>query len=176
MAGALLWIAFVSGNRIPLLGSFDLGIHELGHLLTSPFGDVVSFVMGSGLQVLVPFGLAVYFWFWQRDAASTGLLMVWGGTSMQDVSVYVADAPFQDLQLIGGTHDWWWLLSHFGRMSWADELARGVWVVGLGLGLAGLVLIVTPVARSVWTWLGDGPDIRVPARGPIKVREPRRPL
>ena len=87
VAVVLLWIAFVAGNRVPLLGSFDLGIHELGHLITSPFGDVMSFVMGSGLQVLVPLGLAAYFWLWQRDAISSGLLMAWAGTSMQDVSV-----------------------------------------------------------------------------------------
>jgi len=63
----LLWIAFVHDSRLPLLGMFDLGIHELGHLVFRPFGMVASFLMGSGLQVLVPFGLAAYFWFWQRD-------------------------------------------------------------------------------------------------------------
>ncbi len=176
VAVVLLWIAFVAGNRIPLLGSFDLGIHELGHLITSPFGDVMSFVMGSGLQVLVPLGLAAYFWLWQRDAIFSGLLMAWGGTSMQDVSVYIADAPFQHLQLIGGTHDWWYLLSHFGKMSWANELSRGVWMLGLGLGLAGLGLILTPPAKDARSWLGEGPDIRVGTSRPTKVREPRRPL
>ncbi|NNF88454.1 MAG: hypothetical protein HKM97_08005, partial [Acidimicrobiia bacterium] len=84
---ALLWVAFVLGRRVPLLSMFDLGIHELGHLITRPFGMVVSFVLGSGLQILVPFGLAGYFWFWQRDRVSTGLLMCWGATAMQDVSV-----------------------------------------------------------------------------------------
>ena len=170
-----LWIAFVNGNRIPLLGSLDLGIHGFGHLITSPFGTILSFFMGSGLQVLVPFGLARYFWFWQRDHLSTGLLVVWGATSMQDVSVYVADAPYQDLQLIGGTHDWWYLLSHFERMAWANELSRGIWVLGLGMGLAGLGMILTPMAKAVWKWLGVGPVIRVKARGPASVREPRAP-
>ena len=171
----LLWIGFISGNRVPLLGSFDLGIHELGHLITRPFGEVVSFFMGSGLQVLVPFGLAVYFWFWQRDRLSTGLLMVWGATSMQDVSVYIADAPYRALQLIGGTHDWWYLLRHFGKTSWANELSRGVWLVGLGLGITGLALILMPLGKSIWSWLGDGPDIRVGNAGPARVREPRQP-
>ncbi len=78
VAVVMLWIAFVGGNRIPLLGSFDLGIHELGHLITSPFGEVASFFMGSGLQVLVPFGLAGYFWFWQHDRLSSGLRILDG--------------------------------------------------------------------------------------------------
>ena len=175
VAVVMLWIAFVGGNRIPLLGSFDLGIHELGHLITSPFGEVASFFMGSGLQVLVPFGLAGYFWFWQHDRLSSGLLMVWGATSMQDVGVYIADAPYQSLQLIGGTHDWWYLLSHFEKIAWANEISRGVWLIGLAVGVIGLGLIVTPPAMSVWSRPGDGTDIRVPEAGPNRVRERRQP-
>ena len=170
---ALLWVAFVLGRRVPLLSMFDLGIHELGHLITRPFGMVVSFVMGSGLQILVPFGLAGYFWFWQRDRVSTGLLMCWGATAMQDVSVYIADAPYRSLQLIGGTHDWWWLLSRRAHLDWADELSRGVWVTGLLLGLAGLGIIVSGPIREWWTAAGRGPAIRVP--GPVGVRRPRPP-
>ncbi len=169
----LLWIAFVNGDRVPLLGSFDLGIHELGHLITRPFGHVISFVMGSGLQVMVPFGLAAYFWFWRHDRIATGFLMVWGATSMQDASVYIADAPYQALPLIGGTHDWWYLLSHFGKLSWANEIARGVWLVGLGVGLVGIAFVTTPMARSIWEYLGDNAEPAVPVSG--KIRQPRPP-
>jgi hypothetical protein len=173
-AVALLWVAFVLERRVPVLGMFDLGIHELGHLITRPFGMVVHFIMGSGLQVLVPFGLAVYFWFWQRDRLSSGLLMCWGATSMQDVSVYIADAPYRSIQLIGGTHDWWWLLGRWHHLEWADEIARGIWLSGLALGLVGLGVIGLPFAREVWNQLGKRPAIRV--AGPVRVREPRRPL
>lgn len=167
----LLWVAFGLNQRVPLLAMFDLGIHELGHLVFRPFGMVASFVMGSGLQILVPFGLATYFWFWQRDRVSTGLLMAWGATSMQDVSVYVADAPYRSLQLIGGTHDWWWLLGRWNRIHLADEIADGVWFAGLLLGITGLGLIVVPFARQVWDWMGEGPAISV--SGPARVREVR---
>ncbi len=169
----LLWVAFALNRRVPLLSMFDLGIHELGHLITRPFGMVVSFVMGSGLQILVPFGLAAYFWSWQRDRIAAGLLMCWGATSMQDASVYIADAPFRSIQLIGGTHDWWWLLSRFRHLEWANEIARGVWLTGLGLGLLGLGVIVAPVAGEVWGAMGRGATIRV--AGPARIREPRRP-
>jgi len=60
VAVAPLWKDFVVGNRIPLLGSFDLGNHELGHLITSPFGEVAAFFIGSGLKGLAPLGLAGY--------------------------------------------------------------------------------------------------------------------
>jgi len=130
--------------------------------------------MGSGLQILVPFGLATYFWFWQRDRISAGLLMCWGATSMQDVSVYIADAPYRSIQLIGGTHDWWWLLSRRAHLDWADEISRGVWLTGLVLGLLGLGVVVVPLIAMAWEWMGRGPAIRV--QGRVRVREPRPPV
>lgn len=172
--GALmLYVAFRLGERIVLLAMFDLGIHELGHLIFRPFGMVVSFIMGSGLQVLVPFGLASYFWLWQRNHVATGWLMVWGATSMQDASVYIADAPYRSLQLIGGTHDWWWLLRRWDRLDLADELSNAVWGIGFALGLAGMVLILWPAAKEIWEWAGRSPAISV--AGPSRVREPRPP-
>jgi len=171
---ALLWVAFVLGRRIPLLSMFDLGIHELGHLIFRPFGMVAHFIMGSGLQVLVPFGLAGYFWFWPRDRLSSGLLMCWGATSLQDASVYIADAPYRSIQLIGGTHDWWWLLSRWRHLEWADEIGRGVWLAGLVLGLVGLGVVAAPLARDVWDAMGRRPAIRLD--GPVRVRSPRPPV
>ena len=169
----LLWIAFAIGNRIPLLSMFDLGIHELGHLVFRPFGTVVSFVMGSGLQILVPFGLAAYFWFRQRDRLSCGLIMCWAATATQDVSVYIADAPFRSIQLIGGTHDWWWLLNRWHKLAIADELANVVWMFGLVVGMMGLGVIVLPLARDAWDWMSRGPALKV--SGPVRVRERRSP-
>ena len=92
---------------------------------------------------------------------------------MQDASVYIADAPYRSLQLIGGTHDWWWLLSRWRHLEWANEIAGGVWLTGLLLGLIGLGVIVIPLARETWNWLGRGPAIRV--AGPAQIREPRPP-
>lgn len=171
----MLWIAFVNGDRIPLLGWFDLGIHELGHLLATPFGTVISFVMGSGMQVLVPLGLAGYFWFWQGDRTAAGIIMVWAGTSLQDVSVYVADAPYRALQLIGGTHDWWFLLDRWDKLEWANEIARSTWALGLLVATAGLFLAIWPAVRSLGGGLADDQGTTVPAPGIARVRQPRRP-
>lgn len=169
----MLYVAFRLGERVIFLGMFDLGIHELGHLLFRPFGEVVSFVMGSGLQVLVPLGLAAYFWFWQHNRVASGWLMMWGATSMQDASVYIADAPYRALPLIGGTHDWWWLLRRWDRLDLAAEISHTVWVLGLVLGLVGLGLILVPLAKEAWDRLGRGPAISV--SGPSTVRKAREP-
>jgi hypothetical protein len=55
------WFAFVRGTGVPLLGLVDLGFHELGHLLTYLFPDVVTAIMGSVVQAAVPLGLALLF-------------------------------------------------------------------------------------------------------------------
>ena len=95
------FFAFVRDTRVPLLGLVDLGFHELGHLVTYVLPDVVTAAMGSVTQVLVPAGLAAYFLFVRRDLLGGGLCLAWAATSAQDASVYIADAPFQRLRLIG---------------------------------------------------------------------------
>jgi hypothetical protein len=165
----VLFNPFVRGRRVPLLGWFDLGIHELGHLVFRLVGETVHFVMGSGAQILVPLGLAGYFWLWQRHHLASGLMLCWAATSMQDVSVYIADAPYRNIELIGGTHDWWWLLRRWDKFEWADELARGVWLVGLLVGLAGLVVVLWPVLAD---WWGRRPAEPVTALGPTRRKRP----
>ena len=139
------WFAFVKGHRVPLLSMADLGFHELGHMVFIPFPERLMFVMGSGMQVLVPLGLAAYFWFWTRNLVSSAFTLAWAGTSMQDVSVYIADAPYEYLPLLGnGDHDWAFLLNSYGKLHVADELASFVkytgllmLLIGLGLSIAG---------------------------------------
>lgn len=167
----MMFFAFVLGRDVPLLGLVDLGFHELGHLVTTPFGKTFSFLMGSGMQILVPAGLALYFGMLRRDGLAAGLMAVWMGTSMQDVSVYVGDAPFQRLQLIGGEHDWAYLLTHWRVLDRAQDLAGMAWTLGLVAALFGLAWI----GYEGWTtWRHGRPE---PTRdiGALPVREPRPP-
>lgn len=140
---AMLTYAFALGRRVPLLGYADLGFHELGHLLASPFGRTFAVVMGSGTQVLIPLGLAVYFWLRSRDRLATGLMAVWAATSMQDASVYIADAPFQRLPLIGGHHDWAYLMSRWGVLDESGDYAGLVLFFGALIGLAGFGIVAS---------------------------------
>ena len=140
----LVW-PFVLGRRVPLLGWADLGFHELGHMLATPLGETIHFLAGSTTQVLVPLGLAVYFWVTQRDSLATGIVLAWAASSFQDASVYIADAPYQRLQLIGGRHDWSFLLGRWHLIDQADTIASFVWFVGLVIGLFGLWVLVEPM-------------------------------
>lgn len=134
--------AFVRGVRVPLLGWIDLAVHEAGHVFAMPLPDIGMAAMGSGLQVLMPLFLAAVFWARERDVLGTSLCLGWAGTSFQDASIYIADAPYQRLQLIGGEHDWAWVLGPRGldQVAVSDELARLAWSLGLGLWAVGLVL------------------------------------
>jgi hypothetical protein len=140
LCGVMGWFAFVRGRNVPLLGLVDLGFHELGHMLTMWAPRLLYFAMGSINQVAVPLGLAAYFLWLRRDGVGSGLCLAWAGTSAQNVSVYIADAPYQRLPLIGGMHDWAYILGpeQLNKMSWAAPLGAGVRVFGALLVVAGL--------------------------------------
>lgn len=136
------YFAFVKGTRVPLLGGVDLGFHELGHLLTYVFPDVIAAAMGSITQVAVPLGLGLYFMWARKDWVAGGLCLAWASTSAQDASVYIADAPFERLQLIGGDHDWAFVLGpeHLNVLDSAHIVAATVKGFGFAMLLAGIAI------------------------------------
>jgi hypothetical protein len=144
------WFAFVRGVAVPVLTYVDLGIHELGHLLTYPFPDLFTAMAGSLAQVLIPVGLAAYFLLRSRDQLGTALCLAWAGTSAQQVSMYVADAPYQRLPLLGGEHDWYYILGPegFDALDRAATVATSVRWLGLFLLVAGLAVCVWGLGRA----------------------------
>lgn len=140
---------FVRGTRVPILGLVDFGIHELGHLLFVWAGRTVHFLAGSAAQVLVPAGLAIAFWWW-GNLPAVAVMTAWTGASLWDVSVYVADAPYQYLELWGGgRHDWATLLGGWGAVDAADEIARSLSALGGLLVVAAMVLCAVPAFAAV---------------------------
>jgi hypothetical protein len=132
------WIAFVRSSSVPLLALVDLGFHELGHLVTYPLPwDGFTAAMGTIAQIGVPLGLAGYFAY-RRDRVGASVCLAWAGTAAQNGSVYIADAPYERLPLIGGDHDWAFLLSP--HLDWAAPLATAVRFGGLVALLAGVAL------------------------------------
>jgi hypothetical protein len=111
---AMWWIAFEHGDRVPVLAYVNLGIHEFGHFVTYAFPDLFTALMGSVAQLAVPVALAVYFFLFRDDWLAAGLCLAWGATSGLEVATYVADAPVEELQLIGGSHDWAFILGPEG--------------------------------------------------------------
>lgn len=139
---AFLWWPFVRGTRVPILGWIDLAIHEFGHVATLWLPRALNLAMGSGVQVGLPLAIAAGLWWRSRDPLGAGLALGWAGTSAQDASVYIGDAPTQALPLIGGVHDWGTLLGpqHLDALWAAEDLARLIWLTGLLLVLGAWAL------------------------------------
>ena len=147
------WWAFGRDERVPLLAYVNLGFHELGHLvcyLVPVVGTVVTAAAGSFTQCAVPLGVAGYFLVLRRDRLAAAACLAWAATNLQEAAVYVADAPYERLQLIGGDHDWATVLgpAHLDRLRDAGAIAgtlRGIGGVALVLGAALCVwTLVTP--------------------------------
>jgi hypothetical protein len=143
------FFAFVRGTRVPLLGLVDLGFHEFGHMVTYWLSDVITASMGTITQVMVPIGLAVYFLWFRKDALGGGVCLAWAATSAQDAGVYIADAPYQTLHLIGGTHDWAFVLGpdHLNTLNSAHTIAAAVKGFGFLLLLAGIAVCAWGLLR-----------------------------
>lgn len=136
------WFAFVQHRRVPLVSIADFGFHELGHLVmyVFPINQVLTAAMGSIMQCAVPLGLAAYFWFKRRDPIGLVACLAWASTNFQDASVYIADAPYERLELIGGEHDWAYVFDHLHRMEQAGTVASIVRDTGVLILLAALAL------------------------------------
>src|SRR3989304_10221754 len=102
VALAAVWYAFGAGSPVPLFDWFDLGVHEAGHLVAAPFGEITMFIGGSFAQIAFPLVMAWYFGIRRRDRAAGGFCLAWAGASAWDVSVYAGDAVAQSLPLVGG--------------------------------------------------------------------------
>jgi hypothetical protein len=148
--------------------AFDLGIHELGHLLFSPFGVFMHILGGSLFQCLFPImGIAG---FWQiRWYFASMMCLPWLGLNLFDVATYAADAQARVLPLTTGfaglseagndetydrAHDWYQILSRTHHLDWDLAIAHilrvaAATVIILGLTLGTLLLI--QMAISSWT-------------------------
>jgi hypothetical protein len=148
IAVVLAWLTYSRGGWTPFLSGADLAIHEFGHLLTMWAPPFFCSLAGSFLQVAAPLGLAAYFW-WRRDWFAVIVLIAWAAESLNNVSVYIADAQRMVLSLFGDDgsgagHDWHNILRDLGLLSSTDAIANVartgsviLFVVALGLAALG---------------------------------------
>ena len=133
------------------LDRVDLIVHEAGHLFFSWFGEFVQVMGGTIGQLLVPLGIAGYFFF-RKEQFSFSIVLFWIGQNLFNISVYVKDAQEMVLPLvsIGGgedtLHDWNYLLLHTGLLRWDQQI--GSFVYGLGL----LVMTASVVMAGYWAF------------------------
>ena len=61
------WFAIVKNVQVPVLVFLDVAVHEVGHKVFSPFGNLIMLIMGTGTQILFPLIVGIVFAIWKRD-------------------------------------------------------------------------------------------------------------
>lgn len=173
--GICAWFVFHVGQRPPGLTYMDVAVHEVGHVLFRPFGELTMLVMGSGTQVAFPLALAAFFLGVRRDPLTGAVLLAWAGEAFGDAAIYVADAPYGELPLLGGSGegDWTRILGpeHLSRMHLADGYARNLRVVGALLMLAAVGIALAQLWRLRHPAAGRGRAEPVAAGPKVPVEE-----
>ena len=132
--GAMWLICFEQDGRLPIVTYVNLGFHEFGHFVTYAFPDMATALAGSIAQVAVPLAIGIYFFVFRSDWLAAALCLAWAATSALEVAVYVADAPTEELELIGGSHDWAFILGPDGydaldrAAPLADTIRSVAWI------------------------------------------------
>lgn len=141
-------ICLVSPNTGRLLDGVDLAIHETGHLVFSPFGEIITALGGTLFQLIVPATFVAYFWR-RRDRYAAGFALWWVAQNLWNISVYIADARVQILPLVGGgEHDWTYLLGEAGWLARELVVAQAVHTAGVVIYLIALWLAATGASRQ----------------------------
>ncbi|MBT5795343.1 MAG: hypothetical protein HOI10_10820 [Deltaproteobacteria bacterium] len=114
--------------------SVNLVFHEAGHVLFAIFGNQTLTILGGSLnQLLIPLIVVITF-FYKKDTAGTGFALFWFFGNFMDVGIYMADARFLKLPLIGGlgmeAHDWRNLFNRFDLWSVDQLLSQIVFYSG----------------------------------------------
>jgi hypothetical protein len=123
-------LTYSRGGWVPILSSFDLGVHEFGHMIFFWAPALMVQLAGSFLQIAAPLGLAGYF-LWRGDRFAVVLMIAWAAESLNNVSVYIGDAQRMVLALFGDDgsgsgHDWHNILGRLGLLASTDPIAHFV--------------------------------------------------
>jgi hypothetical protein len=132
---AYVWIRVVADPSYQsIFKGLNLGIHELGHYVFAPFGELMAAWGGSLFQCLVPLA-AIPMFVKQRDYFAIFFAFGWLATNFFDVAFYAEDAVAMALPLVtpgGGhpVHDWNYILGAKGWLRHTESIAGLHWFLG----------------------------------------------
>ena len=184
-AGAVLliavwgWFALVKNDQTPIFVYLNIAVHETGHVLFRPFGELIDADDGLGVRGAVPVRRGRLFLLRKRDLVATAVAWGWAASALASAATYIGDADDGRLALLGATGpdaagDWERILGveFFDKVYLADSIAGH----GPDLRLRAL----DRGARS--RRLGDRPQPALRRRrrtrpaGPRVTAEPRMPI
>jgi hypothetical protein len=130
-----------SSFMINAIHAANLVFHEAGHMIFRFFGEFVTVLGGTLMQLIVPAVFSIYFLFWRRDPYSSSVTFWWFGENFIDIAPYIFDAKDLNLILLGGHtgkegfHDWEYILNTLGLIKHSHGIAWLSWGLGLLLML-----------------------------------------
>ncbi len=130
----VITIPYIANNNyFGLIDYVNLAFHEAGHFILGISGNQFILVCGGTLgQLFVPGAFAVYF-FIKKDYRAFLFTLFWFFQNFINISIYMADAPYQNLPLLGGdgtVHDWVYLCGELRCLHLIENLAKVVRVAG----------------------------------------------
>ena len=133
----------IKNNGIWLLHSFDLAIHEAGHLVLMFWApEIIMFLGGTMMQLLFPLLFLKYYWKRFNQEFSFFVVLWWLGENLIDVGVYMIDAIPMQLNLLGnGRHDWNFIFSYFGVLQESEVIGTMVYYLGVLIIIVAVVLM-----------------------------------
>lgn len=145
----IIWmtINIIKGQSIFWLHNVDLFFHEAGHTFFYFVGEEASFFGGTLAQILAPLIFMLYFVF-SRKYYSASIIFWWLGESLSDVGKYIADARDQKIPLIGGQHDWTYLLLKWNLIMHDKQIGSIVWSVGVVFMCLSIILAIIFINKS----------------------------
>jgi hypothetical protein len=139
----------------------NLPFHEAGHILFSPFGDFMTTLGGSLMQVLVPIICGIAFLTTHWNPFGAAVMGWWAGENLMDVAVYINDARTLQLTLLGGQtgaevegHDWERILTLTNSLHLDHRLAAIAQWLGAAAMVACLIWgLVVALKTKEESWL-----------------------
>jgi hypothetical protein len=147
----VVWLAVA--YRYHFIDGVNLLVHEAGHVVFGPFGEVLGTLGGTLLQLFFPLAFLVYFWR-RAQRLEAGVCGVWAAENGMYTAEYMADAQAQMLPLVGGhIHDWNWLLGRAGILGACEELGALLHVIASASAISAVWLVaretsLTPRPRA----------------------------
>jgi hypothetical protein len=154
------WLFLAWPMREDVIGAsflhlISLPFHEAGHVIFSPFGDLLMTCGGSLSQVLVPIVCWIAFSTSSPNPFGAAVMCWWAGENLLDVAVYANDARALALTLLGGHtgaevegHDWERILLITGLSQYDHQIAWTMHVVGAAMMLGALVWAAARVPET----------------------------
>jgi hypothetical protein len=149
------WFALVRSDQTPVFVYLNIAVHEIGHVLFRPFGELTMLIMGSGFEVLFPLAVGLFFLVAKRNVVAAAVSFGWAASALASAATYIGDADDGRLALLGATGpdaagDWERILGveFFDKVYLADRIAGTVRTAGFVLWFVALALALWTIVRN----------------------------